>query len=247
MAHSYWKRRAQQNKFAVQPLVAISKGWKYCACYRDMAEEDNRVYQEWLYRQTGKTFRLLPTRVIYSPKTQEEHAAGNFYYDVLNQLRANPINDSTGKRMDFCRWDRVYTLAAAGSVGLKNMAGRLAWNCPVDAGYPPAGHETLFPNLPGTAGGPSGWSAEVLTGHPAEGITDEASRVREGNKIRGATIHELMHCFGLGHPDDKVYGNAAWLSPMGGYWFFPEGDAAGNPCALLPHEIEQLRASPFFK
>jgi hypothetical protein len=67
--HSFWKRRAQRNPFAVQPLLIVTKGWSYCTCYREAADEEMRVHQEWIYRQVGKSFRILPAKVLYSNLT----------------------------------------------------------------------------------------------------------------------------------------------------------------------------------
>ena len=218
-AMSHWRDRAQQNPYGICPLVVITKGWPYDSDYRRGANEDMHVLQDWLYHQTGKTWRTVPAIRINSLQTAEEHAAGNIYFDIAGQFS------------DFCNPKRLYVLYSTGYTGLANMAGRSAFGCTPDPSNP------YEPWGPGRAGGPSAWAMELVAGHSVELEPGQTQ-----NAYRGATLHESLHCLGVQHPDSAVYGNAAWLSPMAGWWFF------GTPeCALLPYEIAYLRGSHFFR
>lgn len=232
---NHWRDRAQANPYGVCPLVIITRGWPYDDNYRRGADLDIDLFQDWLYQQVGKTIRTVPAVRIDSLKSVEEHAAGNIYLDIADQLRREPERrDLAGEPVDFCNPRRLYVLYSTGVTGLANMAGRQSFSCAPDPANP------LEPWGPGRAGGPSGWAMELVAGHPVENTpaTRDASR--------GATLHEMLHCLGVQHPTEDEHGPEAWLSPMAGWWFFPKGDDQGNPCALLPHEIAYLRESHFF-
>lgn len=253
MTHpKHWKRRAQGNPYAVQPLVIVTKGWRYCACYRDAADEEMRYFQEWVYRQVGKTFRVLPAKVIYSLMTAEDHAQplrpgdvrGSVYYDIKAQLdhTVGGYYDTTGQRIEFCNWRRLYGLFATGNPLLGNMVGRQdpGWHCE------PAPDNPMEPYGPGTAALLTAGGMEMAAGHAP--ITFDASGLSDFNKWRGASLHELLHCFALPHPPEEykaLYGDAVWYTPLGAWWNFPV-DNRGTPAQLLPPEIEHLRASNFF-
>lgn len=205
--------------------MVITKGWHYDKAYRLGADEDMRVLQEWTYGQVGKTFRTFPAAVIRGLKTVDEYAAGNIYLDVAAQLRSHSV-------LSFCNTYRLFVLYSTGYTGLKNMAGRSAFQCPPVASNP------LEPWGPGRAGGPSGWAIELVAGHDAPDTPAGSSRTAS----RGALFHEMMHCLGIQHPDESVDGPQAWLSPMAGWWFgVPGADNNGNPTALLPREKAELR------
>lgn len=243
MHPKHWKRRAQGNFYAVQPLVIVTKGWRYCACYREAADEEMRYFQEWLFRQAGVTFRALPAKVHYSDMTAEEHAEptrhdgtrGSVYYDVKDQLDVVAAYDATGQRIEFCNWRRVYGLFATGNPLLGNMVGRQdpGWHCD------PAHDNPMEPYGPGTAALLTAGGMEMAAGHTP--ITYDASGLSDFNKWRGASLHELLHCFALPHPSEAEYGPDAWWSPMAGWWLFGKPESR-----LLPHEIEWLRGSNFF-
>jgi len=249
--HSFWKRRAQRNPFAVQPLLIVTKDWSYCTCYREAADEEMRVHQEWVYRQVGKTFRILPTKVLYSNLTAEEHAAptrpgvegrASVYYDIKGQLDAIAVYDSTGQRIEFCNWRRLYGLFATGNPLLGNMVGRQdpGWHCP------PAPDNPMEPYGPGTAAMLTADGMEMAAGHAP--ITYDASGLSDFNKWRGASLHELLHCFGLPHPPPEChaeFGEEVWYTPMGAWWNYPI-DNRGTAAKLLLPEIEHLKANNFF-
>jgi len=196
------------------------------------------VLKEWLSQQVGKTWRTVPAVRIDSLKTAEEHAAGNIYFDVAGQLRAQPAHfDEGGEPVDFCNPRRLYVLYATGDAKLENMAGRSVFGCPPDPSNP------LEPWGPGRAGGPSGWAMELIAGRISEDDCREhiAPPSQPLGTVRGATLHEMLHCLGVQHPTEEEHGPEAWLSPMAGYWYF------GTPeCRLLPHEVTYLRESHFF-
>lgn len=218
-----WRYRAQRNPYGVQPLIVITKGWPYDKAYRLGADEDMRALQLWTYQQVGKTFRTIPAAVVRGEKTVDEYAAGNIYLDIHWQLGGHPT-------LNLCNFKRLFVLYSTGYTGLKNMAGRSAFGCPDMASNP------LEPWGPGRAGGPSGWAMELTAGHPVE----NAPQTRTAS--RGALLHEMMHCLGIQHPDESIDGPQAWLSPMAGWWFgVPGADNNGNPTALLPREIRELR------
>jgi hypothetical protein len=57
---------------------------------------------------------------------------------------------------------------------------------------------------------------EMAAGH--EPITYDASGLSDFNKWRGASLHELLHCFGLPHPPPEYhaeFGEEVWYTPMG--------------------------------
>lgn len=228
-----------------------------------------RYFQEWLYRQAGVTFRALPAKVVYSTMTAEEHAAptrpaaplwsaetgirldvalpptirGSVYYDIKAQLDAAAVNDTTGQRIEFCNWHRCYGLFATGNPLLGNMVGRQdpGWHCEDDPENP------MGPTGPGTAALLTAGGMEMAAGHTP--ITYDASGLSDFNKWRGASLHELLHALGLSHPapeHEALYGPDVWYTPMGAWWNFPI-DNKGTPARLLAHEIEQLRANPFFR
>jgi hypothetical protein len=173
---------------------------------------------------------------IDSARTDLEHASGNIYLDIADQLRREPLRyDEAGERIDFCNSKRLYVLYSTGNTGLANMAGRQAFDCPAEPTNP------LEPWGPGRAGGPSGWAMELVAGHELPD-SEIPTGVRPAiNLVRGATLHEMLHCLGVQHPTEDEHGPEAWLSPMAGHWFF------GQPeCHLLPHEIAYLRESHFF-
>jgi hypothetical protein len=196
------------------------------------------VLQDWLLGQVGKTWRILPAVRIDSRKTAEQHAAGNIYFDAAEQLRAQtPRIDESGERVDFCNWRRLYVLYATGYPKLENMSGRQPFGCP------PAPENPMEPYGPGVAGGPSGWAIELIAGRVSEDDCREqvAPPSQPLGTVRGATLHEMLHCLGVQHPTEAEHGPESWLSPMAGYWHF------GLPeCRLLPHEVAYLRESHFF-
>jgi len=196
------------------------------------------VLQRWLLGQVGKTWETVPAMRINSLKTAEEHAAGNVYFDVAEQLRTQPARfDEGGERVDFCNWRRLYVLYSTGDTNLQNMAGRSVFGCSSDRVNP------LEPWGPGRAGGPSGWAIELIAGRISEDACRQhvAPPAQPLGTVRGATLHEMLHCLGVQHPTEEEHGPEAWLSPMAGYWHFGTPD-----CRLLPHEIAYLRESPFF-
>lgn len=252
MTHpKHWRRRAQGNPYAVQPLVIVTKGWRYCACYREAADEEMRYFQEWVYRQVGKTFRALPAKVIYSLLTAEEHAEplrgagirGSVYYDIKWQLSNTVVAyDVTGQPIEFCNWRRLYGLFATGNPLLGNMVGRQdpGWHCE------PAPDNPMEPYGPGTAALLTAGGMEMAAGHTP--ITYDAHGLSDFHKWRGASLHELLHALGLSHPTpehEALYGPDVWYTPMGAFWNFPS-DNRGTPARLMAHEIEQLRANNFF-
>jgi hypothetical protein len=240
-----WRDRAQANPYAVCPLVIITRGWTYDDEYRLGADRDLAVFQDWLYQQTGETINTVPAVRIDSLRTAEEHAAANIYLDIAEQLRREPVrHDQSGESVDLCNSKRLYVLYSTGDTGLANMAGRQPFNCPPDLSNPlavthPDGRREEWG--PGRAGGPSAWAMELVAGHEvpdSEIPTDVRPAI---NLVRGATLHEMLHCLGVQHPTEEEHGPEAWLSPMAGYWFF------GTPeCHLLPHEVAYLRNSHFF-
>jgi hypothetical protein len=230
-----WRDRAQANPYGVCPLVIITRGWAYDDEYRAGGDVDMSLFQEWLYQQVGKTIRTVPAVRIDSVKTAEQHAAANIYLDIAAQLSGEPARyDEAGELVDFCNSKRLYVLYSTGDTGLANMAGRQPFNCTPDPTNP------LEPWGPGRAGGPSGWAMELVAGHEvpdSEIPTDVRPAI---NLVRGATLHEMLHCLGVQHPTEDEHGPEAWLSPMAGHWFF------GTPeCHLLPHEVAYLRDSHF--
>lgn len=225
--------------FAHQPLVIIPKGHPYCACYREGVDHDNELEQEWLYQNVGKTWRVLPSKVIYGEKTADEYRASNVYLEIQDQLKRKPQSDATGHPINFCHHLRQYALYAAGNVGLYNMAGRSSWGCS------PVPENRYEPWGPGVSGCSSGWAMELVAGHPRAADTPEWAT---HNMTRGGSAHEDLHCHGVGHPDpspDKD-GPQAWLSPMASIHFYMERDSLGNPGALVPREAAILRSSHFF-
>jgi hypothetical protein len=231
-----WRDRAQANSYGVCPLVIITRGWTYDDAYRLGADADMALFQDWLYQEVGQTIRTVSAVKIDTVKTAEEHAAGNIYLEIADQLRSDPTHyDEGGEQVDFCNAKRLYVLYSTGDTGLANMAGRQPFNCPPDPENP------LEPWGPGRAGGPSGWAMELVAGHhvpEAEIGTDVRPAI---NLVRGATLHEMLHCLGVQHPTEDEHGPQAWLSPMAGYWFFGTSE-----CHLLPHEVAYLRHSHFF-
>lgn len=236
----HWRDRAQKNKRAVQPLIVITRGWNYDKAYREGANDDMHVLQDWLYHEVGKTWRVLPAVRVNSDMTAEEHAARNIYFDIMGP--AAGVWDRSGMPVNFCNPLRLYVLYSTGYTGLKNMAGRQAFNCPPSDAALKA--ETGEEWGPGVAGGPSGWAMELAAGHDAPDTPAGSSR----NASRGALLHEILHCLGVQHPNETIDGPQAWLSPMAGWWFgVPGADNNGNPVTLLEREKAQLRESPFFR
>ena len=238
MTSAYWLRKAQSNTYAFMWVFILTKGWEYDYHYRTGLDEQGRVLQKWTYDQVGKSFARLPTKAIHGWYTAEEYATGNIYLMVDDQLKRSYYEDSRGQRIHFCNPYRVYILASTGPTGLKNMAGRSAFDC--------ASQETVNPYEPwgpGRAGGASDWAMEIVGGKPVPPETPTGPLWDIPiNPINGATLHEAFHCIGVQHPSEVEYGPEAWLSPMAGWWFF------GTPeCHLLPHEIEYLKGSHFFK
>jgi hypothetical protein len=231
-----WREREQANAYGVCPLVIVTSGWVYDDAYRVGANADMAVFQEWLYQEVGRTITTVPAVRIDSLKTAEEHATGNVYLDIAEQLRSGPARyDQAGELVDFCNSKRLYVLYSTGETGLANMAGRQPFNCPPDP------TNLLEPWGPGRAGGPSGWAMELVAGHDLSDSQIPTDVRPAINLVRGATLHELLHCLGVQHPTEEEHGPAAWLSPMAGYWFF------GTPeCHLLTHEVAYLRNSHFF-
>lgn len=226
----------QKNPLAIVPLVGITKNWPYDSHYRTGTDRTLSVLQDWCLSQVGKTFRLLPAKVINLPLPAEEYyARPNFYYDFRDHLLQKAYYDSTGQRIEFCNHKRLYVLFATGEVRtLANMAGRSSWSCS------PAPDNALEPWGPGVTGGPSAWAMELIRGNVAGLELIDGSGLRLENKMRGALLHEMMHCIGVQHPTEDEYGPEAWLSPMAGWWFF------GSSGKFLPQEIEYLSNSPFF-
>jgi hypothetical protein len=102
---------------------------------------------------------------------------------------------------------------------------------------------------------------EILAGHevspshplyPPEGLEGELRRAYY-YKILGSIVHDLGHSLNInpdrpyGHPTEELDGRMAWLSPMGGLWFFNATDAHGTRGQYLPREREWLRGTPFFR
>lgn len=237
MAHSFWRTRA--NPYAVQPVLIVTKGWRFCGCYRLAADEYMRELQSFLYFQVGKTFRLLPAKVHYSQKTDTEHAAGNVYLNVNEELKASPRNDSTGQRIDFCNWRRTYVLFATGTPVLGNMAGRSAWKCA------PAPDNPMEPWGPGVAALCSAEGLEMAAGHVPD--RRDGSGLSELNKWKGGGYHEFAHTQGVQHPNQpgtyaegmsQRYGVQVWNSPMAGWWLW------NNGARHFPEEIEYWRTVP---
>ena len=127
----------QQNPYAVAPLLFVPRG-PYTDAYRQSLDSLMGFYQAWLFQQAGVTFRALPTKRIDLPLTVKEYAAKpNFYGEAHTFLKANPRYDSTGQRIQFCNWKRLYVLHCVGDPKtLGNMVGRPGWGCPHGAGEP---------------------------------------------------------------------------------------------------------------
>lgn len=245
----------QQSEYAVCPLLFVPRG-PYTDAYRQAIDWLTSLQQGWLLAQGGKTFRALPTKRINLPLTAKEYAAKpNFYYEAHNFLKANRRYDSTGQRVEFCNWKRLYVIHCVGDVRtLGNMAGRSSWDCP------PAADNPLEPWGPGVSAGFSGGALELLRGNEKP-IVDAGIELQGSssglhflNICIAAILHEMEHCKGVQHPGQpgtyaegahERNGDAVWRTPMGAHWNWPH-DANGLKAALLPEEVVYCDGSHFF-
>jgi hypothetical protein len=165
---THWRDRARANPYGVCPLVIVTRGWVYDDGYRLGADGDMALFQDWLYQQVGKTIRVVPAVRIDSLKTAEEHAAGTY-------TSTSPISSAAHRNamaraanpVDFCNSKRHYVLYSTGDIGLANMAGRQAFNCPPDLSNPlavthPDGRREEWGLA--RAGGPSAWAMDLVAG-----------------------------------------------------------------------------------
>jgi hypothetical protein len=209
------------NIFAVSPLLFVPLDRTYDTSNKARMKASMERMQSWMMEQSGYSFRLLRTRVIRYPKTVAQLAAvPNIYHEFRGWLDSNPINDTSGERIGFCNYRRCYTLNVVGEPNnLGNMAGRSSWNCSAAVENP------LEPWGPGTAAGFTGNSEAAPSG-----------------TNRGAVLHEVLHCFGVPHPDPGEPGATQSIMSAN----YVNFDAASFPAVLIASEILLVRASPFF-
>lgn len=197
--------------------------------YAEYALAVNRYLPQmrnWYQQKVGATFRMEPLRVIRSPYPYLTIRCGE---RPSAQCVGDPkkLDGNIGYFMNKAihngveRWE-PHTVALIFAAGAGGYAG-----------------SNVYQNYSGFAI-VGDWVLEPLSGR--ENAWGIPCRYSDGwqckdNVPAGTPAHELGHAFGLPHPDQKRFPGKSVMRWHGDY---PDA-------GFLPHEIELLRQSPFFR
>lgn len=215
---------ASRDKFTVKPYLVYPADKPAYPEYETAVRNYMEELQRWYCEKVGVTFYMTSLQVARSSYDYQTMRCGEnpsqACLDDPKKLEGNwgmYMNKAIHGGVE--RWDEE-TAALIFSVGGGGYAGA-----------------NVYSNYAGF-GITGDWVLEPITGRANDwGIPCKYSDGWQcaGGVPKGSPAHELGHAFGLPHPDN--YSGDSIMKWHGGY----------PSVGFLPHEIENLRQSPFFK
>jgi len=215
---------AAEEEYLVKPYLVYPADQQMYPAYEEAVQHYLGELQAWYLQKVGRTFKMAPLKVVRSQYPYRIMRCG----DPPKQACADDpkrLDGNWGMYMNLAihngteHWDeRAATLVFGAGGG--GYAGSNRY--PNDAGWSIVGD----------------WVLEPLSG--VENVWGIPCRYSDGWQCaghvpKGTPAHELGHAFGLPHPDQ--YPGASIMKWHGGY---PD-------VGFLPHEIDYLQKSPFFR